>query len=542
MTPSGSSTTSAADETWTWVGPGRARGCNTYYSSVQYARAARTRIFETGQAVVLASGTDAPWVAQLVSLYEAGVDPSDVDVTRVGRPSPCMMRCALRWMYGAHDAGLSASRRANPHVPRPLVGELYLSDHVELGNENSVAVIEGRAFMCATPRALARFHKNLPKEYWPGDVVALVRCFYGYGAGAPPPIRELRPGELVDFEQTPSTRTDMYNAHRTRIFGRLAAGMKGVGRKRKIRRVVESESEASHVTSVRSVPRHARTTAKQGGVCEEGLKHLGLPVAVIGAEGLDSRSSYKKETVSQSNVTESTGSPDASSSSQVRNGGRTTKPRTKSAPGLVGDELKIKRLDTSPGSIDLFPAAQPGNSAMLIAKPEKTGRRTGSVKREEVEEENEKEIERALKQMRTVKLEEREVEAERPVKQIGGVEREKVQVEIQLKQMGNVEREDAEGEMERSKKQMGNVECEEDEVGVAWAKFKEVIECGTKEQQEALFRKLSKLLKDFMHEIKDKNLSFDADEKHIKEIARVVGRRLLRSLALPSSKIPDKRD
>ncbi len=292
---------------WSWLEPGTKKNNCTYYGRVQAARSSDKshRVYETGHTVHVANDENQLWVAQIVEMYQVGIDLEDEECVLVmdkGIPSH-EMRCTLRWFYSADDENMADSKRVCPWLPKPVKNEIYFSDHVEDGKSNNLSVIDGRVFLCSTEKEMTLFPEMLPTDYREGDAVCLCRFFYGYNSGNPPPIRELARRELEYFRSNPSRDPDLYSASKAAIFGRHGAVMKGTGKKRRYPiSLFPNDEVASWSSNVRTdtatdeiqkITRHPATTPS------EDIDRHSLSVSKI--SGNESNCSLKNDFLSNGN-------------------------------------------------------------------------------------------------------------------------------------------------------------------------------------------------------------------------------------------------
>lgn len=291
------------DIRWSWIGSGRKGKKGSGHTLYDHAKVQRlsdgaTRRFSVGDPVFVASDPDQqPWVAHLVEMFQIGDSTparhgSDSEIQVVEDNSVARrMRCTLRWFYYPSDVS-DDSKRLHP-MPKPLESEIYFSDHVEDHGSNGLEVIEGRAFLCATEKEAQSVKANYPEDYWEGDAVCIVRCFYGTSCGDPPPIRELEKGELDYLLKHPSTDQDLFQGARPAMYGVHGAVMKGTGRKR--RRPVPVEGTRPARGKAASSPHDkASASAPKDVTSDSDRSGEDVPIAVLSSRMSDRQPRHKR--------------------------------------------------------------------------------------------------------------------------------------------------------------------------------------------------------------------------------------------------------
>lgn len=243
-----------ADIRWSWVGEGEHKGAQVFYKAVECHVLSKNqrRIFYVGDLVLVSSGQadpEAAWVAQLVELLEPAfrARPIDdelaiIDDNATGKS----MRCTLRWLYAPSDVPPESHRGAANIIPAPLTDgrEMYFSDLVEKTGSNGLEVIEGRAHLSQSEDELASMLSIAPPGFCKGDIVKLVRVYYGNASGNPGPLRNLNTGELSRLLNNPTTYIE-YAEYRGRLYGPLSVVLKGIKARTSLQEDTENRRHVS---------------------------------------------------------------------------------------------------------------------------------------------------------------------------------------------------------------------------------------------------------------------------------------------------------
>ncbi len=196
-------------------GAGEQRARGIHHRSIRRIDGAKTTTFRVGD-VVYIDGEGGNWVAHIVELYDSRL-PSEISVVSDSQAWH-HFKVTLRWLYRWEELD-PASRRAWIAMHQPLDNEVYFSDNVETTG-NAVECIVSHARVVATVSELNKV-----------EGAHICRCFYGYRAGNPPPLRELDKGELAALIESPSI-ADLFREGRRFLRGCLGPVAKGVKSRR----------------------------------------------------------------------------------------------------------------------------------------------------------------------------------------------------------------------------------------------------------------------------------------------------------------------
>lgn len=465
---------------WSWLGTGKRRGSCTYYDRAQVVRISdkARRVFEIGNAVYVANDEGQAWVAQLVEMFQVGdqLEDDECQIVEDATQALLRMRCTLRWFYNADDETIRNSKLVSPRIPTAIRNEIYFSDHVENGNSNCLEVIEGRAFLCATEHELRDFHNHRPEEYWEGDAIRLVRCFYGYNAGNPPPIRELGKGELEVLIKNPSSDPDLYNRKRLTFYGPHGAVMKGTGARKRFQYQASTSPFSSR-----------KTTDASRGVSRDSYY-----------EGPPSR---PETAAPSSRIVRYSDLPNPYKEGYQSQEFRGTRNRivfSSSDDEFVPDEPK--------------PREESYHQAEKIGSKKKRKRRRKQKNHDLLNARNARTVQSFVPKHladRTPNL----TKTASPKQSFDG------------------QRPKPRSEQQKAKK-VNSVHP--DDMEAAWARVQECLRSGTRDQREHCFEKLPEMLGLFLRIMEDHNLKFDMDQSQKKAIARVVAAKFFNSNAFPT--------